>query len=100
AALLAVAVARRAGEELDAPFARELAEGVEGDRGHAPLVRLVRAVDVEVAQARDLGARRPEHAPDVLVEQELGVAVDVERLLAGALLAELAPAAVDRGRRG
>src|SRR6185503_16343536 len=69
-------------------------------RGHAALVRLVRAIDVEVPQAGYLGGFSLENASHMLVEEELGVAVDVERLLGLALLAELGTRAVDRGRRG
>src|SRR5687768_13621814 len=100
APLLAVAVAARADEQPHPARCQELLVGVERDRRHAPLVRLVGTVDVEIAQADDLGGAAGERAPHQLVEQELGVAVDVERPLAAALLAEIGPRAVDRGRRG
>ena len=54
AALLAVAVAARADEQLHLAAAEELVIGVVGHRRHAPLVGFVRAVDVEVAEAGDL----------------------------------------------
>src|SRR6185295_20066747 len=100
AALLAVAVPRRALEEPDLAGGGELVVGVERDRGHAALVRLVRPVDIEVAKAGDLRGLPRQRAAHQLVEQELGVALDVERALAGALLAELGARAVDRRRRG
>jgi hypothetical protein len=63
-------------------------------------VLLARPVDVEVAKTRDLRRSIRQHPPHVLVEQELRVAVDVERPLELALLAEDAAAAVDgRARR-
>src|SRR5262249_1770634 len=98
--LLAVAVPRRALEELHLAGGGELVVGVERDRGHAALVRLVRPVDIEVAKARDLRGLPRQRAAHQLVEQELGVAIDVERALAGALLAELGARTGDRRRRG
>ena len=86
-------------EQLDAAFAPQLVEVMESDRRHAALVLLVRAVDVEVAKARDLRRRRRQHAPDDVVEQQLRVAVDVERPLERRLLAERVRAAVHRRRR-
>ena len=63
------------------------------------LVLLALAVDVEIAQPDHLrGALRPV-AAHILVEQELGIAVDVERRFARAVLAEFGTGAVDRGRR-
>ena len=77
APLLAVAVARRTDEQLHLARVEKLIEGVKRHRGHAPLVRLVRAVDVEVAKAHYRRAA-PRQAPaHVLVEEELGIAVDV-----------------------
>src|SRR5574341_2180336 len=100
APLLAVPVAVGADEELHPTFGEQLPVGVVGDRCHAALVLLVRAVDVEVAQADDLRGAFLQPAPYHLIEQELGVAVDVERPLAAALLAELGARAVHRSRRG
>src|SRR6185369_15378575 len=76
-----------------------LVEEVEGDGGHAALVGFARAVDVEVAEPGDLRRALVEHAPHRLVEQELRVAVDVERPLVLARLLEDAARSVHRGRR-
>src|SRR6185503_362520 len=100
ALLLAVAVAARADEQLHLAAGEKLVIGVVGDRRHAPLVRLVRPVDVEVAEAGDLGGSLFQHPSYILVKEELRIAVHVERLLAAPLLAEFRPRAVDRGRRG
>ena len=53
------------------------------DAGHAALVLFARAVDVEVAQADDGALHLGKETADVVVEDELGVAVDVERALVG-----------------
>ena len=100
APLLAVGIAVRSGEEPDPALAHELVEGMKRDRSHTPLVRLVRAVNVEIAEARDLRAARRQAAPHMLIEQELGIGVGIEWPLAGALLAEFTPRAVHGGRRG
>ena len=86
--LLAGAVAGAALEEAHAPLLQVLVEEMEGDRGHAPLVGLARPVDVEVAEARDLRRAPGEPAAHHLVEEELRVAVHVERRLVLARLAE------------
>src|SRR3954470_13976107 len=70
AALLAVAVARRALEEQDLAGGGELVVGVESDRGHAALVRLVGAIDVEVAETGDLRGLAGQRAAHQLVEEE------------------------------
>ena len=57
ALLAAVRVTVRAFEQLDLAVGAELVEVVEGYRGHAPLVRLARAIDVEIAEADDLRRR-------------------------------------------
>src|SRR5258708_11314253 len=57
APLLAVAIAVRADEELDLAFVQQLVIGVQSDGGHAALVRLVRLIDVELAQTDDWRAR-------------------------------------------
>jgi hypothetical protein len=89
--------------------ARGLLELVEHDRGHAPLVVLVRAVDVEEAQARPLRRRRHpahEHVGHAPVEGELRPAIEVERpepgqrLGRGVVLEALRAVAVDRGGGG
>ena len=81
------------------PRSRELAMEVEHDRRHAALVRLARAVDVEVAEARDRRGAIGERAAHALVEQELRVRVDVERALVLARLDEGRAGAVDRRAR-
>jgi hypothetical protein len=58
AALLAVAVAARADEELHLAFAVELLPGVQRHRGHPPLCASFGPVDVEIPQARDLRSSR------------------------------------------
>ena len=98
AALLAGPVAGAPLEEPHAPVGDVLVEEVERDRRHAALVGLARAVDVEIAEARELQAHARELAAHDLVEEELGVAVHVERRLVLARLAELAAGAVHRGR--
>ena len=99
ALLLAIGVAVPAPKQLDPLFAAKLVEEMERDRGHAPLVRLVRPVDVEIAKARDLAVRVGQAPAHDLVEQELGIAVDVERRLVFAFLAKHPARAVDRGGR-
>src|SRR5207245_1193632 len=100
APLLARGVTARAFEQRDLAGGPVLLEEVPHDRSHAPLVRLTRAVDIEVAEAGHLRRALRQHAPYVLIEQELRIAVDVERRFAGPLFAEFATGAVDgRGRR-
>ena len=99
AALLACRVAARALEQPDPAFAQVLAAEMPGDRGHPLLVLLARTVDVEVAEADDLRGALGKQPAHVLVEQELRIAVDVERRLERALLAKHAAPAVDRGAR-
>ena len=65
------------------------------DAGHAAFVLLAWPVDVEVAQA-DHGAFELGHmAPDVVVEDQFGVAVDVERALIGGMFLEFGAGSVD-----
>ena len=99
AALLAVGVAAGALEHADGAGVLELAGEVVDDAGHAAFVLLARAVDVEVAQADDGALHLRHEAADVVVEDELGVAVDVERALVGRDLGELGAGTVD-GRGG
>jgi hypothetical protein len=99
ARLLAGAVAAVGAEEADPAFVAQLVEVMERDRRHAPLVLLVRAVDVEIPKAGDLGGGGGQHAPHDVVEQQLRVAVDVERALELGLLAKRRCAAIDRRRR-
>ena len=71
------------------------------DRGHAPLVVLLRTVHVEVPQTGDLGRCDRVHPTHVAVEQDLREGVDVQRALAGRLLAKaVVSVAVDGGGRG
>ena len=74
-------------------------EEVVRHRRHPPLVLFPRAVHVEVAEAHDGGGAIGQHPAHVLVEQELRVAVDVERSLVLALLDERGAAAVHRRAR-
>ncbi len=74
---------------------------VESHRGHGTLVLLARTVDVEVLQTHDLGVDLRQPAAHVLVEQLLGVAIDVERLLELGIFDEVVVAAtVGRGGGG
>ena len=62
---------------------------VEGDGCHAAFVLFVLSVNVEVAEADDLGGQAFFHAAaQYLVEQEFGVAVHIERFFEFALFAE------------
>src|SRR5689334_22177133 len=88
AALLAVGIAAGSGEQRNAAIALVLIEQVPGHRGHPALVRLARAVDVEVAKARDLRGALAKEPAHVRVEQRLRIAVYVERRLVLALLAK------------
>jgi len=99
AALFAVAVAIAAFEEFDVLAGGDLVVEVEGDARHAAFVLFARAIHVEVAQADDLAFMFGEEAAGVLVEQELGVAVHVERGFVGTFFAEDMAGAVHGGRR-
>ncbi len=97
--LLAVAVPVAASEQPYAASLPVLVKAVQRHRGHPALVLLAGPVDIEVSQAHCLrvaGRVRPSHQ---IVEEQLGVAVDVQRSLALPRLAKLLTAAVD-GRRG
>src|SRR5574343_1883611 len=99
--LSAVLVAVRAFEQLDLALGLELVVVMESDRGHAPLVGFARPIDVEVTEADDLRRRiLGEALADDLVEQELGIAIDVERPFVLSLFLEHAAGAVSGGRRG
>ena len=92
APLLAVAVTAAALEQPDLAAGAILVEEMKRHRRHAPFVLLALAVDVEIAQSDHLrGALRPV-AAHVLIEQELGIAVNVERRFARAIFAEFGPA--------
>src|SRR4030095_6004649 len=87
--LLARPVATVLAEQLDLAFGLELVELVEGHARHPTLVLLARAVDIEVSKADNLAALAgfcaaqviTQFAPHPLVEQQLGIAVHVERPL-------------------
>ena len=83
--LLASAIARVLAEQAHTPVLGELVELVKGDAGHAALVLLARAIDIEVAKPDDLRARVLEaladQAAQALVQQQLAVTIDVERAL-------------------
>src|ERR1700756_2754423 len=101
AALLAVAVAVAALEQLALAGLEDLVVEVEGGAGHLALVLLAGPVHVEVTETHHLALEaRLDAAAQVLVEQELGIAVDVERRFVAPLLLEHLAAAVDRGRGG
>ena len=73
---------------------------MEGDAGHAAFVAFARAVNVEVAEAADLRVRFRQDLAHVLIEQEFGVAVHVERRFILPLFDELFAAAVSGGGGG
>jgi hypothetical protein len=77
----------------------ELPVQVPGDASHASLVLLARAVHVEVAQAHHQRRRCRGDLAHVLIERQLGIAVDVERTLVARVLGEGAAVTVDRGTR-
>src|SRR5690606_15533744 len=76
ARLFARAVAVMGAEQPDAAVGDELVVVVERHRRHPALVRLARAVDIEIAQADHLALRALEAAPHDLVEEQLRVPVD------------------------
>src|SRR5476651_1265726 len=86
-------------EELHPARGEKLVEEVESDRSHAALVGFAGPVDVEVAEAREGRRLRRQPAANRLVEEELGVAVHVERRLVLARLAEYLARAIHRRRR-
>lgn len=73
---------------------------VESDARHAAFVAFARPVDVEVAEADDLRIGFRQDLADVFVEQEFGVAVNVQRLFVLAGLDEVAGASAIGGRGG
>lgn len=80
AGLFAVAVAVVAAEQVDVTVFAVLVEMVEGDGCHAAFVLFVLSVNVEVAEADDLGGETFFHAAaQYLVKQEFGVAVHIKR---------------------
>ena len=85
ALLLARPVAAVLAEQPHLALLAELVVLVEGHAGHAALVLLARAVHVEIAEPCHLVTRPAEVCPvftaHALVEQQLAVAVHVQRLL-------------------
>src|SRR5208282_5237337 len=81
AALLAGRITARAFEELDLGGCAILLNEVPNDRRHAPFVCLARTIDVEIAEPGHLRGALGQQASHILVEQELRVAIDVERRL-------------------
>ena len=59
----------------------QLGVEVESDARHAAFVAFARPVDVEVAEADNLRVRFWQDLTHVLIKQEFGVTVDVQRLL-------------------
>src|SRR5712692_7740574 len=100
APLLSIAITVRTCKQSHAGFGLILLEGLQGDRTHLLLVRLVGAVNVEIAQSRDLRGALLETPSHVLVEKKLRVGVDIERVFVLARFDELSARAVYRRRRG
>ena len=82
ALLFAMSVTVAAFKQLDLALGSKLVVVMEGDRGHASLVRLARAIDVEIAETDDLRRGFRQTPAHDLIKEELGVTVDVERRLA------------------
>src|ERR1700733_8630170 len=97
AALLALAVAVTALEQLALAGLEDLVVEVEGGAGHLALVLLAGTVHVEVTEAHHLALEARLDAPaQVLVEQEFEIAVHVQGRLMAPLLLEHLAAAIDR----
>src|SRR5438270_13264340 len=88
AALLAIGIATGALEHLDDAGLLELFGEVVQYAGHAALVLLARAIDIEITQTNDGALHLGHEAPYVIVEDKLGVAVNVQRTLVGGNLGE------------
>lgn len=82
----------RAFEEFDLAVILELVEVMEGHRGHAPLMRFPRAIDVEIAEAGNLRSAIVQAPAHDLVKQQFRVAIDVKRCLATRFFAEFGTA--------
>src|SRR5450759_4332814 len=108
AQLCAARVAAILAKQFDLSRSGELVELVKGDAGHAAFVLLARTIDIEVAKTHDLSALaglqalKPgaAFAPQTLVKQQLGVAIDVEWAFAGRFFPEATRAAVGGGAGG
>src|SRR5574343_1078582 len=91
-------IALQAWAQADPAIGLQLPEALVGERSGRPLVGFARAINVEVTQTDDLRGRtfRQPLAND-LVEQELGIAMDVERRFMRALFRAYAAAAIYGG---
>src|SRR5215469_3514243 len=70
------------------------------DARHAPLVLLAWAIDVEVPEPYNRALHLGDQPADIVVEDKLRVAIDVQRALVRGLLGEARAGAVDGRRRG
>ena len=97
-ALLAVgAVAIAAFEQAHSIARIELLLHVKRHAGHAALVLLAGAIDVEVTQADHRALQAQELGPQVLVKQEFGKGVGIEGVLVASVFLEHRAAALNRG---
>src|SRR5665647_83520 len=96
--LAAGAIAAVFAKEPDLALVLELAELVKRHAGHAALVLLARAIDVEVPEPGHLRLRvfklAAKFAPQPLVKKQLGVAINIEWLFELGCFAEGVRAAV------
>jgi len=89
-------IAHMAASRITAVFAKEfdlagfavLVEVMESHRSHAALVLFARAVHVEITETNHLRSQGFGVLTQHLIEQQLGIAVDIERTFAGWLFAE------------
>ena len=100
APLLTIAVAIRPLEQTHLAAFVDLVVEVKGHARHAALVLLPRAIDVEIAEAHHLGLRLRQDVAHILIELELGIAIDVERLLVFQRFPEHPAAAIHRSGGG
>ena len=70
---------------------------MESHTGHAALVLLPRPIDIEVAQSYHLGGDFLLVFSEILVKEELGIAVNIKRLFELPLLDEVIRAAAVGG---
>ncbi len=99
--LAAIREAVTALEQLGIVTLLHLGIEVEGHGRHGSLVLLAGTIDVEVLETHHLGVDLRHPATHVLIEQLLGVAVDVEGLLEPRVFDEVVVApAIGRGGRG
>src|ERR1700682_3815871 len=99
AALLTGGVASRALEKLHLAGGPILLKKMPYNRRHPAFVSFARTINVEVSEARNLRRAIREEPADVLIEQRLRIAVDIERRLARSFLAKHRARTVDGGRR-